>query len=91
MASWDIFGELLGILITHFFGSHAIFSVLILGLGIIGFLAVGLPLRYGLPLLIPLGGGIAAANYFGSNTYVFPLLLIIVGLIYGYSIIKLTT
>lgn len=91
MASWDIFGSLLEILISNFFGSHAIFSVLVIGLTLIGFLAVGLPLRYALPMLIPLGGGIAAANYFGATNYVFPLILIIVGLIYGYSIIKLTT
>jgi len=91
MATWEIFGALLDILVSNFFGSYAIFGLVFLALILVGTLAVGLPLKYGIPLMLPLAAGISAAGYFGTNTYILSLILIVVGLLYSYTILRLTS
>lgn len=91
MAAWDIFGSLLDILVGNFFGSYTIFGLIVLAFVLVGSLGVGLPLKYSIPLILPLAAGISAAGYFGANPYILSLILIVVGLLYSFTVLRLTS
>jgi hypothetical protein len=91
MASWTIFNDLLDVLVTYFFGSVTLFSVTLLAFMLVLFLAVGMPVRYAFPSILPLAAGLSLAGFFGAEGWIINLILIVVGLIYAYTVIRLTS
>lgn len=89
MASWAIFGELYSILITYYFGSHIAFSLSVVALAIIGLVVIGAPLRVALLLSLPLVAGLSAGAWFGAENWILKAVLLVIGLIYGFVVIKL--
>jgi hypothetical protein len=91
MTDWTIFTALYDILIQYYFGSSIVLASVILLVMLIGFLSLGVPLRYVAAFLIPLAGGLTLGSWFGTAEWVLNVFLIVVGILYSYSIIKMTS
>lgn len=91
MASWSIFTEIQSVLITYYFGSALVYSAFVIGCFLIGMLAAGVPLRYAASIMLPLVAGLTLGNMVGASGWILNVMLIAVGLIYSYTMIRLAS
>lgn len=81
-------------LVQYFTGSYAILGLLICLLFLMFLLARGLDVRYSVTFTIPLLGFFVAIGWFGTvtnNQWIINVGLIVVSVIYGTAIVKLST
>ena len=89
MTTWTLFGSLQDILISFYFGSHVSFAISMLAVMLIAFLASGAGVKYTILFLIPLAAGLAIGGWFGVETWILHQILVVVGVIYYFAILKL--
>lgn len=84
-----ILDTLVNTLITNYFGEVWIFGIALLVLFIIVSLSIGLDFSSSIVLSLPISIAIASAGFFSGYGWIGDMVLVIVGLAYGFAIIRL--
>lgn len=94
MTDFDDLNFILDNMTQFFTGDRLVLALFFLFLFFITFIAAGLPAEISLVLILPLAGFFLAIGYFGvidKGQWIVNLVLIGVGAIYGWAVIKLMT
>lgn len=76
-------------LVTYLFGSYTVFAIVICSLFLIILMSVGLEFKYALPLSLPVVALFTIAGWFGSGSWILSAVLLFIGLIYAFAIIRI--
>lgn len=91
MTSWADLNIIRDILTNYYFGSQEAMYGGILVLVILSLAVAGIEFKYSVVLALPLAGAFFLAGMFGSQTWVFPVILLFVAFLYTYAIIDIFT
>lgn len=91
MTNWTDFLVVGENIVEYLFGSYTMFAIVISIVYLIGLLAVGLEFKYAFPLLLPVVALFFFEGWFMNNPWIYSLILLCIGLIYAYAVIKLTS
>lgn len=94
MTSFTDLNILIDNLVQYFTGSYVILGLLICLVFLLVLISRGLDVRYSVTFTIPLLGFLVAIGWFGTvtnNQWIINIGLIVVSVIYGTAIVKLTT
>lgn len=75
--------------VTYLFGNYLIFALIISAFFLIVLLTLGMEFKYAFPLMLPVVALFSIAGWFGNTTWVLNAILLVVGLIYAFAIIKM--
>lgn len=89
MTDWIAFNLIRDNMINNFFGDYVTFALVLSVLFLIMLVSIGIEFKYSIVFTLPIVGGFAALGYFGSFGWIVNALLIVIGLIYGFVLIKL--
>lgn len=87
--TWNDFNVLYENLAIYLFGSYEITGLFMTIFVLLAFGLSGLPMRFAFILILPIISGFVVAGFFGSFTWIINSLLIIIGILYAYAVIKL--
>lgn len=90
MTNWNDLSLVGDNLVSYFTGSYAVLATFIIVLFLLLLLARGLEFRYATLFVLPLLGGFSIIGWLGSSWPV-QVALLLVGLVYGFAVVRLTT
>ncbi len=85
----EAFDAVLNIIVQFYTGSYAILGVLVSMLFMFVLLARGVNFTFSFVLTAPLIGALTAGSWFGSATWGFNIVMLVLGIIYGFVIVRL--
>ena len=91
MTDWSALNIIKDTLITFYFGSPVAFYSSIVVLFLLALIIAGLDLRMALVFSLPLIAAFSIFGIFGIYTWVFNLMLLIIGIIYAFILIQMFT
>ena len=89
MTDWTAFNLIRDNAVAHFFGDYVTLAFVLTALFIIILVGAGIDFRYAIVFSLPIVGGFAAIGYFGSFGWIVNAFLIVIGLIYGFVLIRM--
>lgn len=94
MTDFEDFNLVLDTLVQYFTGSYAFLGIAFIAVFFLIMVARGLDIRYASVFTLPFVGFFVAVGWFGpfgETQWIVNLLLLIVGLFYGFAIVKIMT
>ena len=91
MTDWASLNVFRDILINYYFGDPVMYYSSICLFFLIALTVAGLDVRISIVFMLPLVGAFSIAGLFGGNTFVLPIILTLMAVIYAYTIIDLFT
>lgn len=88
MTSWADLGIVSDNLVTYLFGSYVVFAIVMTLIFLMVLLAVGMELKYALPLSLPIIGLFGLSGWLGGSPIVNGI-LIVAAILYAFSIVKI--
>lgn len=89
MTEWILFNIIRDNMVSEFFGNYVILALVLTLIFLIILIGSGIDFRFAIIFSLPILAGFASIGWFGSNGWVVNLALLMVGIIYGYTLIKL--
>jgi hypothetical protein len=88
---WNIITTITDNLSIYLLGSSILTALVLCVMFIILLTTRGVNITTSILLTMPILGGFSMAGFLGSSNWIFNIILMIVGVLYAYSLIKLTT
>lgn len=85
----NAFNEIFDIIVQFYTGSYTILGVLVSALFMFILLSRGINFTFSIVLIAPLVGALTAGAWFGTSNFAFSLVMLVMGLIYGFVIVRL--
>ncbi len=80
---------ILGILVQFYTGSFAILGAIIVSIFFFIMLSKGVGFTFSLALTAPLVAGLATSSWFGNADWVLNTVMLVLGMVYGFILIRL--
>lgn len=90
MTNWNDLTIVGDNLVSYFTGSYAVLAAFITLFFLLLLLARGLEFRYATLFVLPIVGGFSVIGWLGSS-WVVQVALLVIGLMYGFAVVRLTT
>lgn len=91
MTDWSALNVIRDVLINYYFGDVVLYYSSIVLFFLLVLIVAGLDARMAVIFSLPLVAAFSLAGVFGSTTWVMPVILTIIAIIYAYAIIDLFT